>query len=64
MKLRLIIQSGSLTGQEFQLETGRTHQIRVHMKHIDHILFNDATFVRSSESYNNRKNIIILQYNN
>ncbi|HSZ72562.1 MAG TPA: pseudouridine synthase, partial [Cytophagaceae bacterium] len=26
------------------LETGRTHQIRVHMKHIGHPLFNDATY--------------------
>ena len=26
---------------ECQLETGRTHQIRVHMKHIGHTLFND-----------------------
>ncbi len=25
-----------------RLETGRTHQIRVHMKHIGHTLFNDA----------------------
>jgi 23S rRNA pseudouridine1911/1915/1917 synthase len=27
-----------------QLETGRTHQIRVHMKHIGHPLFNDAFY--------------------
>ena len=26
------------------LETGRTHQIRVHMKHIGHTLFNDARY--------------------
>jgi len=26
------------------LETGRTHQIRVHMKHIGHTLFGDATY--------------------
>ena len=26
------------------LETGRTHQIRVHMKHIGHILFNDERY--------------------
>jgi 23S rRNA pseudouridine1911/1915/1917 synthase len=29
---------------ECRLETGRTHQIRVHMKHIGHPLFNDATY--------------------
>lgn len=27
-----------------RLETGRTHQIRVHMKHIGHTLFNDAHY--------------------
>ena len=26
------------------LETGRTHQIRAHMKHIGHTLFNDAEY--------------------
>lgn len=29
---------------ECRLETGRTHQIRVHMKHIGHPLFNDDTY--------------------
>lgn len=29
---------------ELRLETGRTHQIRVHMKHIGHPLFNDMTY--------------------
>ncbi len=27
-----------------KLETGRTHQIRVHMKHIGHVLFNDERY--------------------
>ncbi|MEM9144290.1 MAG: RluA family pseudouridine synthase [Bacteroidota bacterium] len=27
-----------------KLETGRTHQIRVHMKHLGHTLFNDARY--------------------
>ena len=26
------------------METGRTHQIRVHMKHIGHTLFNDERY--------------------
>lgn len=29
---------------ECKLETGRTHQIRVHMKHIGHTLFGDTTY--------------------
>ena len=29
---------------ECRLETGRTHQIRVHMKYINHTLFNDANY--------------------
>jgi len=29
---------------ELKLETGRTHQIRVHMKYIGHPLFNDGTY--------------------
>ena len=35
---------GYVTLVECRLETGRTHQIRVHMKHIGHPLFNDAEY--------------------
>ncbi len=35
---------GYVTLVECRLETGRTHQIRVHMKHINHPLFNDSTY--------------------
>ncbi len=35
---------GYVTLVSCQLETGRTHQIRVHMKYIGHTLFNDARY--------------------
>jgi 23S rRNA pseudouridine1911/1915/1917 synthase len=35
---------GYVTLVECQLETGRTHQIRAHMKYLGHPLFNDATY--------------------
>jgi 23S rRNA pseudouridine1911/1915/1917 synthase len=35
---------GYVTLVECKLETGRTHQIRVHMKHIGHTLFNDLEY--------------------
>jgi 23S rRNA pseudouridine1911/1915/1917 synthase len=35
---------GYVTLVSCNLETGRTHQIRVHMKHIGHPLFNDARY--------------------
>ncbi|MFM7218008.1 MAG: RluA family pseudouridine synthase [Bacteroidota bacterium] len=35
---------GYVTLLRCKLETGRTHQIRVHMKHIGHPLFNDETY--------------------
>lgn len=35
---------GYVTLVSCKLETGRTHQIRVHMKHIGHPLFNDARY--------------------
>ncbi|HUH73545.1 MAG TPA: RluA family pseudouridine synthase [Chitinophagales bacterium] len=35
---------GYVTLIKCKLETGRTHQIRVHMKHIGHPLFNDFTY--------------------
>jgi len=35
---------GYVTLVSCKLETGRTHQIRVHMKHIGHILFNDERY--------------------
>lgn len=41
---RVIERLGYVTLVECRLETGRTHQIRVHMKHIGHTLFNDERY--------------------
>lgn len=41
---RVLERLGYVTLVECVLETGRTHQIRVHMKHIGHTLFNDARY--------------------
>ncbi|MEO6962952.1 MAG: RluA family pseudouridine synthase [Puia sp.] len=41
---RVIERFGYVTLVECVLETGRTHQIRVHMKSIGHPLFNDDTY--------------------
>jgi 23S rRNA pseudouridine1911/1915/1917 synthase len=60
---------GYITLIECKLETGRTHQIRVHMKHIGHNLFNDneyggdkilkgTTFSKYKQFINNCFNIL------
>jgi len=41
---RVVERLGYVTLVECQLETGRTHQIRVHFKHIGHPLFNDSKY--------------------
>ena len=41
---QVIERFGYLTLVKCTLETGRTHQIRVHMKHIGHTLFNDERY--------------------
>ena len=41
---KVIERLGYVTIVECKLETGRTHQIRVHMKHIGHTLFNDERY--------------------
>ena len=41
---RVLERLGYVTMVECRLETGRTHQIRVHMKHAGHILFNDKQY--------------------
>jgi 23S rRNA pseudouridine1911/1915/1917 synthase len=41
---KVIERLGYVTQVSCKLETGRTHQIRVHMKHIGHTLFNDERY--------------------
>ena len=41
---RVLRRYGFVTLVECRLETGRTHQIRAHMKHIGHPLFNDERY--------------------
>lgn len=41
---RVLERFGYVTVVECRLETGRTHQIRVHMSHIGHPLFNDERY--------------------
>lgn len=41
---RVLERLGYVTLVECRLETGRTHQIRVHFKHIGHPLFNDESY--------------------
>ncbi|MBC9932515.1 RluA family pseudouridine synthase [Chitinophaga qingshengii] len=41
---RVLERYNYVTLVECRLETGRTHQIRVHMQHIGHSLFNDDTY--------------------
>ena len=41
---RVLKRLGPVTLVECKLETGRTHQIRVHMQHIGHPLFGDPIY--------------------
>ncbi|MFI2743868.1 RluA family pseudouridine synthase [Zhouia sp. PK063] len=41
---KVVERLGYVTVISCKLETGRTHQIRVHMKHIGHTLFNDERY--------------------
>ncbi|MDR2791192.1 MAG: RluA family pseudouridine synthase [Tannerellaceae bacterium] len=43
-RYRVLERLGYVTLVECTLETGRTHQIRIHMKHIGHTVFNDERY--------------------
>lgn len=49
---RVLEKLGKFTLLELQLETGRTHQIRVHMSHIGHPLLGDEVYGPKKQPYN------------
>ncbi len=49
---RVLRRFGQFTYVECRLETGRTHQIRVHMSHIGHPLLGDSVYGGSSGPFN------------
>lgn len=59
---RVLERLGYVTIVECQLETGRTHQIRVHMTHLGHPLFNDDRYggdrIRKGTLYTKYKQFI------
>ena len=50
---RVLERFGNYTYMEFKLETGRTHQIRVHMSSIGHPLLGDALYASGKSSFKN-----------
>lgn len=50
---RVLERFGDYTYVECRLETGRTHQIRVHMAHIGHPLLGDLVYGREIKKYKN-----------
>ena len=59
---KVIQRLGYVTLVSCRLETGRTHQIRVHMKHIGHTLFNDERYggerILKGTSFNKYKQFV------
>lgn len=49
---RVLERMGKYTLLELQLETGRTHQIRVHMSHIGHPLLGDEVYGPKKQPFN------------
>ena len=58
-RYRVLQQFGEHTRLEVSLETGRTHQIRVHMQHIRHSLIGDNTYGGGYKIPRNRQPILL-----
>ena len=48
---RVLERFGNYTYMQFQLETGRTHQIRVHMASLGHPLVGDEIYGKASSGF-------------
>lgn len=59
---RVLERLGYVTLMECRLETGRTHQIRVHMEHLGHPIFGDTTYggdrIRKGTSFSKYKQFV------
>ena len=53
---RVIVQVEGYSLVEVAIETGRTHQIRVHMKSINHVILGDSTY--GSEDKNVKRQML------
>ena len=57
-ELRVLKNFGSATYVELTLKTGRTHQIRVHMSHIGHPVFNDTLYGFGKMKINTQEQVL------
>ena len=58
-RYRVLQQFGEHTRLEVSLETGRTHQIRVHMQHIRHSLIGDSIYGGGYKTPRNRQPMLL-----
>ncbi len=55
---RVLERLGRFTLVELRLETGRTHQIRVHMSHIGHPLLGDSVYGPKKQAFNTEGQVL------
>ena len=63
-KLKVIKRYENFTLVKLSLETGRTHQIRVHMKYVDHPIYNDPIYTsKKSDDFGQYLHSSKLEFN-